>query len=164
MTDRYIVDLAGTLKSSFRIGALTAVLASRLIAVTTGDLTGGGDLSADRTLGLANTAVSAGTYGDAATVPEITVDAKGRITAAVGRPGDPSVLGAYDRADPAIYVASGLGTLQTLTVYTAEYNHLIDDCGSADTAAALISGGDFQPICHDSPAFRRAAGVAAQTR
>jgi len=58
-------------------------------------LTGGGDLSADRTLavgagtgivvgadtvGLANTAVVPGVYGDATHVPQITVDQQGRIT------------------------------------------------------------------------------------
>ena len=45
-------------------------------------LDGGGDLSADRTFDLADTAVTAGTYGDATNSPQITIDAQGRITSA----------------------------------------------------------------------------------
>lgn len=45
-------------------------------------LDGGGDLSADRTFDLADTAVTPGGYGGAATVATFTVDQQGRLTAA----------------------------------------------------------------------------------
>ena len=48
-------------------------------------MTGGGDLTANRTLSLADTAVSPGTYGNGA-VPQFTVDQQGRITAASDGP------------------------------------------------------------------------------
>lgn len=43
---------------------------------------GGGDLSADRTLSLQDSGVSAGTYGDTTHYPVVTLDSKGRVTAA----------------------------------------------------------------------------------
>ena len=54
---------------------------TRSVSTGTG-LSGGGALSADRTLALANTAVTAGAYGTASGVATFTVDAQGRLTAA----------------------------------------------------------------------------------
>lgn len=53
------------------------------ITLTAGTgLTGGGDITASRSFALANTAVSAGSYGSASSVATFTVDAQGRLTAA----------------------------------------------------------------------------------
>ena len=57
------------------------VEATRVVGTTTGELVGGGSLNADRTIGLADSGVSAGTINNSATQhTPITIDAKGRIT------------------------------------------------------------------------------------
>jgi hypothetical protein len=63
--------------------AFTATSGTVTQVNTTSDLTGG-PITSTGTLGLSNTGVTAGTYGDNTspdTVPIVTVDAKGRITA-----------------------------------------------------------------------------------
>ena len=50
--------------------------------VSTGTGLTGGPITTSGTVSLANTAVTAGTYGNATTVSQITVDAQGRITSA----------------------------------------------------------------------------------
>lgn len=78
---------AGTITADLTGNAATAtrLAAERTISVT-GDATGGasfdGSASASIALTLASTGVSAGAYGSDASVPTITVDSKGRISAA----------------------------------------------------------------------------------
>lgn len=53
------------------------------VSITAGTgLSGGGDITASRTLNLANTSVTPGSYGSATQVGAFTVDAQGRLTAA----------------------------------------------------------------------------------
>ena len=74
---------------------------SRTITAGTG-LTGGGDLSANRTLAIATTGVSATTYGSASSVPVIAVNTQGQITSATNT--------SIAIANTAV---SGLGTMST---------------------------------------------------
>lgn len=55
---------------------------SETISSVSGETSGGGDLSAPRSIGLADTAVTPGTYGDSTHVARVTIDQKGRVTAA----------------------------------------------------------------------------------
>lgn len=78
-----------------QLAAVGAVPSTRVIAAGTG-LTGGGDLSQDRVISIANggvgtaqladSGVIAGSYGSGTDVPVLTVDATGRITAASTTP------------------------------------------------------------------------------
>lgn len=74
---------------------------SLTISAGTG-LSGGGDLTTNRTLSIANTAVSAGSYGTASAVPSFTVNGQGQLTAAS------DVTIAISNAQ-----VSGLGTMST---------------------------------------------------
>jgi hypothetical protein len=66
---------------------------ARTLTAGTG-LTGGGTLAADRTISLANTAVTAGSYGSSAAVGTFTVDGQGRLTAAGAVSITPASIGA----------------------------------------------------------------------
>lgn len=76
------------------LSSISGVPTSRLVNTTTGQLTGGGSLAADLTLGLATTAVTSGTYGSASAVPQVTYDQFGRATAASNVTITPSAIGA----------------------------------------------------------------------
>lgn len=73
------IDFTGQITVPQGTAAGKAINASRQI-LTSSNLTGGGDLTADRTLDLSDTGVVAGSFGSASQIPVITVDAKGRIT------------------------------------------------------------------------------------
>lgn len=80
---------------------VSAVPTTRNVSTGTG-LSGGGDLSTDRTLALADTAVTPNSYGSATQVATFTVDQQGRLTAASN-----ATIAIANTA------VSGLGTMST---------------------------------------------------
>jgi len=86
---------------------------TRTITAGTG-LTGGGDLSANRTVALANTAVTTGTYGNAARTITQTVDQQGRLTNIFDQPieiANTQVTGLGTASTKDAGVALGVATL-----------------------------------------------------
>jgi hypothetical protein len=101
---------------------------SRTISAGTG-LSGGGDLSANRTISLANTAVSAASYGSASQVSTFTVDAQGRLTAA-----------SNTNIAIANTAVSGLGTMST------------QNANSVAITGGSIGAVSYQPAASATPA------------
>ena len=76
-------QLANTAYVKAAVDTGDALKTDKTTTITAGTgLTGGGDLSANRSIALANTAVTAGTYGSASELVQVVVDAQGRITSA----------------------------------------------------------------------------------
>lgn len=80
------------------------------VAINAGTgLSGGGDITTSRTLNIADTGVTIGTYGNAAAFPVITVNAQGQITSASTQPVPGGTLmaittGALNNSSSATYV------------------------------------------------------------
>lgn len=62
----------------------SVITGSGVTSVGTGTGLTGGPITSTGTISIANTAVTAGTYGDSSTVPQIIVNAQGQLTSAVG--------------------------------------------------------------------------------
>lgn len=91
----------GATTAGAALTSLGAAASAITISAGTG-LSGGGDLTANRSIALANTAVTAASYGSASQVGTFTVDAQGRLTAA-----------ANTNIAIANTAVSGLGTMST---------------------------------------------------
>jgi hypothetical protein len=100
-------------------------------------LTGGGALTGNVTITLANTAVAAGSYGTATDVSQITIDAQGRITSAANvaiaiSTTNVSGLGTMATQNAnAVVITGGSATLANVTVTSNLYANL----ATSNTAA-----------------------------
>lgn len=90
-------------------------------------LSGGGQLTGNVTVNLANTAVTAGTYGNGTTVAQITVDAQGRITAA-------SNVG---------IASGGTGTVTNVATGTGLTGGPITTTGTISLANTAVTAGSY---------------------
>lgn len=125
------------------------VESTRAINTTTGDLTGGGDLSGDRTLGLASTGITAGTINNSTTqLTPTTLDAKGRVVE-VGAPqtitpafssvtNKPTTLAGYGITDAQPAITGAATTIDTEDL-TASKVLVSDASGKVGASAVSVT-------------------------
>ena len=92
-------------------------------SVATGTGLTGGPITSTGTVSLANTAVTAGTYGNSISIPQITVDAQGRITAA-------STIATTSNSYQGTWNASTNSPTLTSSVGTLGYYYVVSTAGS----------------------------------
>ena len=114
--------------------------ASRTISPGTG-LTGGGDLSANRTISLGNTAVTPGSYGSATAVGTFTVDAQGRLTAA----GLQTVAPAWASITSKPTTLNGYGITDGITAAAAASTYQAVSARNAANGYAGLDGAGLVP-------------------
>ena len=149
----YILD-GRTYKVQFaNIAAVGAVPSSRVIAAGTG-LAGGGDLSANRVISIANggvgfdqlalSGVTQGTYGSGSAIPILTVDAKGRVTSATTAPLDVTGFVPTSRTITAGDGLTGGGALTSNVTLAANFSAATPSAlGTASAGTAItVSRGD----------------------
>jgi len=99
----------------------TIALGGGVTSVGTGTGLTGGPITSTGTISIANTGVSAATYGSASTVPQIAVNAQGQITSASNITITPSSIGAISSVSGTAneITATTVGTAVTVSLPTA---------------------------------------------
>lgn len=137
-----IVDSVDAAAFRAAIGAGTGggdVPSSRLVSTGAG-LVGGGNLSMDRTLSLATSGVTAGSYGSAIKVPTITVDTYGRVTIA-----SENTIPALASGKNFMPTLTAIANVSSLSAYNCQWSRIGDTVffsGRVDmtaTAGATLS-------------------------
>jgi hypothetical protein len=112
----------------------------------TGDVTGSGIVGGSVALTLANTAVSAGVYGSAGSVAQVTFDSKGRATSAANVAITPAAIGAVATsalgANNGVATLDGTGKLTTTQIPTALVGALVyqGTWNATTNTPTLVSG------------------------
>ena len=113
------------------------------VSITAGTgLSGGGDITTSRTLNIANTGVSAATYGSASTSATIAVNAQGQITSASNTTITPAAIGAQplDSDLTAVAGLAGTGLVTRTGAGTATTRTLTAGTGLTVTNGDGVSG------------------------
>ena len=117
-----------TASTTIPVANITGAVPNTVNVIAGTGLSGGGALTGNVTLNLANTAVTAATYGNATAVSQITVDQQGRITSAAN-----------------VTIAIGNSNLQNSNVVlgntTLTLGSTVSNVGNLTTANLTIVGG-----------------------
>jgi hypothetical protein len=141
------------------------------VSITAGTgLSGGGDITATRTLNIANTTVTAGSYGNATNVPTFTVNAQGQITASSNTAITFPVSSIFGRTGAVIaqtgdYTAAQVGAAPSSHVGSSG---VAEHAVATQTVAGFMSTGDktkldgLPSVVPVSSVFTRTGAIVAQ--
>lgn len=141
------------------------------VSITAGTgLSGGGDITATRTLNITNTTVTAGSYGNATNVPTFTVNAQGQITASSNTAITFPVTSIFGRAG---IVTAQTGDYTAAQVGAAPSSHVgssgvSEHAVATQTIAGFMSTGDktkldgLPSVVPVSSVFTRTGAIVAQ--
>lgn len=124
------------------------------VSITAGTgLSGGGDITATRTLAIANTMVTAGSYGNDTNVPTFTVNAQGQITASSNTAITFPVTSIFGRsgivtAQAGDYTAAQVGADPTGTAASAIAAHIAAADPHTQYLTTTEGNAAYAPIAH----------------